>query len=220
MIKNYLQQVQRDGLQIRNVFDVGACSGQWTQELRHSVLPKSQFYLFEANSAHSEQLNSLGLPFFIGVLSNPGRLFVEFFSKNSTGDSYYKENTVHYDSHPPVKVPCNTLADVMEKAALPIPNLLKIDTQGSELDILKGMEQYLSGVDLIYLECPVIRYNLEAPTLQDYLDYMRENGFVPTEVLEIHKNEQIILQIDIMFINHKTKERIYGPTQYSRPLEN
>ena len=220
MIANYLRQIQQAGLKLDVVFDIGACSGQWTQELRRSALANSKFYLFEANGAHSHQLNSLGVPFFIGVLSNPGRQFVEFFSKNSTGDSYYKENTVHYDSHSAVRVPCNTLADVMDKAAIPIPNFIKIDTQGSELDILKGVEQHLDKVDLIYLECPVIRYNLEAPTLQDYLDYMRDNGFVPTEVLEIHKNEHIILQIDIMFINHKTKERIYGPTQYSRPLEN
>lgn len=219
MIENFLRQIQQDGLKIDTVYDIGACEGHWSWPLKTTVLTDSHFYLFEANETRRPRLQALGLPYYIGVLSNPGREYVEFFSKTTTGDSYYKENTSHYDKDTPVRVPCRTLDSIVKEAGLPIPNLLKVDTQGSELDILKGSEEILAKIDLVFLECPVIRYNLGAPNLQDYLDFMRNQGFIPTEVLQIHKNEYTIIQMDIMFINYKTKERLYGPNVFSRPLE-
>jgi FkbM family methyltransferase len=217
MIAEYLKQIQLDGLTITTVYDIGACEGNWSFPLKQSVLKDSYFYLFEANEFRRAALDSAGLPYYIGVLSNPGRDYVEFFSKATTGDSYYCENTAHYDDKQSVQVPCRTLESIVAEADLPIPNLLKIDTQGSELDILRGAESILDQVDLVFLECPIICYNLGAPNLQDYLDFMKEHGFVPTEVLEIHKSEHTVLQIDIMFINDKTKTRLYGPNKYIRP---
>jgi FkbM family methyltransferase len=222
MISKYLTQIQNDGLQIDVVYDIGAHQGSWSSYLKSNVLPVSDFYLFEADSIHQSSLEELGFPYFIGVLSNPGRKFVEFYNTNSTdcstGSSYYKENTVYYDNFSAVKFPCTTLESLIIEYGLPIPNLLKIDTQGSELDILRGVESYIDNIDLIYLECPIIKYNIHAPSIQDYIDYMKEKGFIPTEVMEIHRYEHVLLQIDIMFINCATKEWLYGPTEFSRPL--
>lgn len=223
MIAEYLKQIQNDGLQINVVYDIGAHSGSWTNYLKSTALPNSKFYLFEADSVHEYSLQKIGFPYFIGVLSSPGREFVEFYNTNSTdcntGNSYYKENTVYYDNYLPIKVPCVTLESIVVDNNLPIPNLLKLDTQGSELDILQGIESYIDNIDLIYLECPIVNYNLGAPSIQDYIYYMRQKGFIPTDILEIHRYEHVLLQIDIMFINCVTKEWLYGPTECCRPLD-
>jgi FkbM family methyltransferase len=217
-LENYLRQVQQDGLSIETVYDIGANNGYWSNAIRQLVLPNSYFYLFEGNAKHESALQSIGLPYYIGILSNPGRDYVDFYDSATTGDSYYKENTVHYDNKTATRFPACTLESVVQQGELPIPNFIKIDTQGSELDVLRGAESFLNQVDLIYLECPIIEYNLGAPTIQDYLDYMREQKFVPTDILEVHRNENVLLQVDIMFINNDTKNRLYGPTQWARPL--
>lgn len=218
MINEYLKNAQLAGLNIDVVYDIGACSGYWSLGLKSSVLPNSSFFLFEANESRSQELNMTGFPYYIGILSKPDVNYVDFYSKHSTGDSYYKENTIHYDQQTSTRLPCKTLLEVISENNLPIPNLLKIDTQGSELDILEGCSSILEEIDLIFLECPFIEYNIGSPTLQDYLNYMKGCGFIATDILEVHTAEHVILQIDIMFINIKTKNRIYGPTVYSRPL--
>jgi FkbM family methyltransferase len=219
MIEDYLRQIQNDGLVIKTVYDIGAFIGQWTMPLKNSCLQNSEFYLFEGNAEYASALFSTGCSFYTGILSSPSKPFVDYYKKNSTGDSYYRENSIHYDNQIPVQMPTRTLDSVVKEYNLPVPNLLKIDTQGSELDILDGATDLLPNVDLVYLECPFVRYNLGAPNLQDYLDFMRNKGFVPTKILEIHYSENVILQIDIMFINYETKKRLYGENLYSRPLE-
>ena len=48
---------------------------------------------------------------------------------------------------------------MVEKENLKLPNFIKIDTQGSEIDILKGSKNTLKNCNLIYLETPIIEYN-------------------------------------------------------------
>ena len=211
-LSQYLTQIQQDGLAINTVYDIGANNGQWSLALKHGVLKDSYFYLFEGSSEHDQALKNTNLPYYIGILSNPGRTLVEYYQAgSSTGNSYYKENTVHYENAVPELLPAQTLDSIVEECGMPVPNFIKIDTQGSELDILQGAEKILSSVDLVMLECPIIRYNKGAPDIQDYIDYMRTQGFMPSEIMEIHEGQRILSQIDIMFINAKTRDKICGP---------
>lgn len=218
-IGSFLQDIQKKGLKIDTVFDIGACVGNWARQMKNTVLFDSNFFLFEALPDHENALKETGLPYIIGVLSNPGRESVEFYVGKDTGDSYYKENTGHYDNRESVTMPCFTLESVVDSNEMPLPNFIKIDSQGSELDILKGFEKYLDKVDLIYLECPFIVYNLGAPGLQEYLEYMKSKRFIPVDLLQIHNSENTLLQIDVMFMREDSKNKYLGSNKYIRPLD-
>ena len=216
-LEQYLISIQQDGLKIDTVYDVGANVGSWSTALRNSVLRNSYFYLFEGDPQHDQRLQATGLPYYIGILSDPGRDFVEYYQGGtSTGNSYYKENTVFYDDAVPVRMLARTLESIVAECAMPVPNFLKIDTQGSELDILRGAESILPGVDLIYLECPIGKYNIGAPNIQEYLEYMAGQNFIPSDLLEIHTADRVLIQVDIMFINIATKDRLYGVNHTNR----
>lgn len=216
-LEQYLTSIQQDGLKIDTVYDVGANVGSWSTALRNSVLSDSYFYLFEGDPQHEQRLQATGLPYYIGILSDPGRDTVEYYQGGtSTGNSYYKENTVFYDDSVPVRMSTRTLESIITECNMPVPNFLKIDTQGSELDILRGAESILPGVDLIYLECPIGKYNIGAPNIQEYLEYMAGQNFIPSDLLEIHTADRVLIQVDIMFINIATKDRLYGVNHTNR----
>jgi len=217
-IINSLRILKSQGLDIENVYDIGACSGNWTHQFKNSVLIDSNFYLFEANSIYKEHLNSSGHFVHMGVLSNPERESVEFYNGGDTGDSYYKETTKHYDNKKSIILPCRTLDSVVKEFNLPVPNLIKIDTQGSELDILKGASTIINKVDLVYLECPIIQYNNGAPGIGDYISFMKEKRFVPFDVHEIHRSEEVLLQIDILFISEITRDILFGKNIHIKPF--
>lgn len=216
-LEQYLIGIQRDGLKIETVYDIGANNGEWSVALKGSVLRDSYFYLFEGNPVHQASLDNTGLPYYIGILSKPGVDSVDYYLANTTGDSYYRENTKHYDNIAPTSMPASTLESIVQLTEMPTPNFIKIDTQGSELDILQGAESILPDVDLIYLECPMAKYNIGAPNMQQYLDYLASQNFVPSSVCSVPENaDRVLVQIDIMFINMKTKDRLYGESHATR----
>jgi FkbM family methyltransferase len=217
-LTQFLTDVQNAGLKIDTVYDIGAWVGQWSREMKNTTLANSDFVLFEANPAYKSILNQSGFTTFCGTaLSNPGRESVVFYNGTNTGDSYYKETTKYYDEQGHIELPCMTLDQVRENLNLAIPQFIKIDTQGSELDILSGAS-FLNQVDLIYSECPIIQYNSGAPNMQDYLKFFKSLMFIPVAVLEIHIHEATLVQIDIMFMRKETKERIFGPNINIRPF--
>jgi len=219
-LTSYLRKVKAQGLEIKTVYDVGACVGKWTSQMKQSVLFDGDFYLFEGNPVYKDILSQQNSFVHIGVLSNPGRETVDFYNGCDTGDSYYKETTDHYDNRKPITLPCRTLDSVIEENNLPIPQFLKIDTQGSEIDIMAGAKKVMGKADLVYLECPIIEYNKGSPNIFDYLMLMSSYGYIPTDVLEIHRSEEVLLQIDVMFIKAETKDRLFGKNVHIKPFRS
>ncbi len=80
------------------------------------------------------------------------------------------------------------------------PSLLKIDSQGSELDILDGAQQSLSFFEFIYLEVPIVLYNHDAPDFEAYINYMSRIGYRVFDVSTHHSTKKLLVQVDIMFL--------------------
>ncbi len=100
----------------------------------------------------------------------------------------------------------------MAENNLPLPDLMKIDTQGSELDILKGAEYCLKNASVLILELPLIRYNIGSPNIAEILEHLRSKRFIPFTVIQEHQiiDDSInigMAQIDIAFVKVQGRSR-------------
>ena len=92
-----------------------------------------------------------------------------------------------------------TLDNFTQINNLPNPDFIKIDTQGSELDVLKGANLIIKNCKFILLECPITHYNENAPGLNEYLNYMDKINYRPAELVEKQIVNNELAQIDILF---------------------
>ncbi|MDC0343272.1 FkbM family methyltransferase [Alphaproteobacteria bacterium] len=81
--------------------------------------------------------------------------------------------------------------------------LLKIDTEGSELNMLQGAKESLKFIDLIILEVPnVLRFE-NGCSFFELSQYLAENKFFPTKIITANyaniKNKKILNYSDIVF---------------------
>ena len=74
---------------------------------------------------------------------------------------------------------------------------------------MKGAKDSISSCSLIYLECPIIEYNLRSPNLDNYIEYLNSIGFVPYDICEAHKIDNILIQIDVLFIKKSIFHEIH-----------
>ena len=80
-------------------------------------------------------------------------------------------------------------------------DLIKIDTQGSELDIIKGGKNLILKSKAVILEVAYIEYNLGAPKSDEVVKYMNEMGFEEKMSIGEHYEGDDIVQKDLLFIN-------------------
>ena len=97
------------------------------------------------------------------------------------------------------KVTLQKLDNLFEHDA--VFEIIKVDTQGSEIDILKGGKDLVSRAQAVILEVSFIPYNEGAPTDQETIDYMNEIGFEERMSVGEHYDGDTIVQKDLLFTN-------------------
>ena len=208
-LNSIILHLLKNKIEINTVYDVGAFQGDWTKLLKKTSLKNSKFYLFEANGENEIYLKNSGHKYFINVLSDKNK-DVKFFSKVHSGDSYFPEKTNFYeDTIVPKSLKTITLNELKKKNQIPAPDFLKIDTQGSEIDILKGGNEILDNCKIILLECPIISYNIGAPSLNEYIRYLDSIDYLPFNITEIHHLDKVLVQVDIIFLKKDIFQKIY-----------
>ncbi len=195
--ERYLNYLLKNNIPLDIIYDIGAHKGRWTK-WNKKILKNKRFILFEANEIHAKKLEETNCEFHIQVLSSEDKE-IKFYRKGGTGDSLYLENTEHYDGKYDL-VLAKSIDSFVKDNKIPLPNFIKLDVQGAELDILFGAKNSLENCNLIYIECPIVEYNINAPKLENYLDFMKKINFFPVKIFEQHIHSGILIQIDILFI--------------------
>lgn len=187
------------------VYDIGAYKGDFSRKV-YNIKPQAIIYAFEANTIHLRPKWSKNLEtveWFNTALSNT----IEerkFYSLGTTGDSLYMEtyNNKHSESKTKT-VTTDTLNNFVNINNLQLPEFIKIDVQGSELDILS--ETDLSKCIAIHCETPVegIVYNQGAPTRDQYFSFFEQHGFIHNKKVKDldvgTKENRTVVQQDYIF---------------------
>ena len=147
------------------IFDVGCFNGNFSRKLIKDLkLKKVNFYLFDANPT----LKIKEFKYFNEVFSN--KISYRKFNLNtffpSSGSSLKKtikddklwnfsRRLITMKFNKPftiIKVKTNTLDNFCKIKKIKRVDLLKIDVEGSELDVLRGAKKLLNSVNIIQLE--------------------------------------------------------------------
>jgi FkbM family methyltransferase len=201
--------------EVKTVLDVGANTGQWGDLLFECGFD-GKLISFEAvpfiHAALLAHANSSGQCWEVAPCaalgSEPGQL--EFnVSANSVSSSALPMRSRHEEAAPDsAYVRRETVAverlDRLATPFLPMHGqlMLKIDTQGYELNVLKGATGLLERVDCMQLELSLVGLYEGAPTFLEMVSYMHAIGFELFNIVPVFKDKRTgrVLQVDGYFI--------------------
>lgn len=185
------------------ILDVGANVGQF-HKLCKAVYPHSFVFSIEASKDCEPALQSITDQYLIAMLAKDDSEY-NFYSRKGdptcTGNSIYRELTEFYsdDQLDIIKQKGIRLDDLFTEDSE--FDLIKIDTQGSELDIITGGMALCQKAKGILLEVSHTQYNQDAPLHAQVLNFMTNIGFKAVEVLDEARNHGAYQQ-DILFIKN------------------
>jgi FkbM family methyltransferase len=76
-------------------------------------------------------------------------------------------------------VPVVTLDSLYAGGARPLPDLVKIDVEGMELEVLFGASTLLGTAELFVVEAALFRYRPEQATFAELVAFMAARGYLP-----------------------------------------
>jgi FkbM family methyltransferase len=182
--------LKRSGMNPRTVVDVGA--GRGTPQL-YEAFPTSFQVLIEPLKEHEPDLQNIlkqyeGRYFLTAVGSSNRRStitveprphmssFLERTAKTSTSDPTDKR-----------EVPVTTLDTLMEEHNLQPPFGLKIDTEGFELEVIKGAPKFLRKTQFVIAEVSITKRFVEGYSFSEFTEAMNRNGFFLWDLMTIRR---------------------------------
>ncbi|MFH2204579.1 MAG: FkbM family methyltransferase [Elusimicrobiota bacterium] len=183
---SYLSQI----CAAKTVFDVGGADG--TYEL-YQAYPKAKFFLIEPLREFEDALNRISSEYDCEVF------------RQAVGDEESKRRITVYPADPQLstlkrrpsaaqeadssesrEIEVTTLDKILaENRDIQPPILLKIDTEGHELEALKDAKRLLTLTDTVILEASISKRFTDSYTFAELILFMRDNDFAVFDFLNI-----------------------------------
>lgn len=203
--ENFFKYVNDHGFQPRTVFDIGVGHGTpWLYE----AFPKAHFVLIEPQAEFEPSLKRIcdqrdAEYHLVGVGETERSIPLYRLPNAPTGSSFLPpskqgENIWGVFSRSDTLMPVEKLDNYEGKNG---PFLLKIDTEGFELEVLRGATKVLSKTDLVLLEVAVVERQEGEGDLIEIGIIMKENGFrlIDIPMLTQQSTSGALLYMDVAF---------------------
>ena len=196
-----LKRLKKQGFSPATIFDVGAYQGDFS-DMCLKVWPESSIHAFEALP---EKMPKLQNRFSDKKVKITNALVGD---QNTDDIQFYADETASsilesYELHPKRKLNLKMITlDGYVEQGMPLPDLLKIDTQGYEYPILKGFEKNIGRIPVLLLELNVIEIYYQVTLAQDVIHFLSQFGFVIYDICEIHRRplDNALVNLDFVFV--------------------
>lgn len=196
-----LRRLKRQGFRPRTVFDIGVADG--TPDL-YAAFPEAQFYLIDPTREslpHMERiarrLNARIMNIALG--ERDAEMTIGVRPNDIAGSTFFEEiGPIDGVKHYPVVM--RRFDQVVNGFARPA--LCKIDVQGSELDVLRGIGERIRDIDVIIIETSVIATIKDGPEIADIVGHLKSKGFALHDMLGSTRRplDNALAQLDLLFV--------------------
>jgi FkbM family methyltransferase len=168
----------------KTLIDVGANKGQFSLMARH-LFPDIEIHAFEPLESERTIYERVVrpptrlYPTALGRVRGDATFFVTSRADSSSllRPAVAQEAAYGVQAKTTTTVPVMRLSDAVDLSILRRPILLKLDVQGGELDVLKGVESSLPLIDLVYCEASFVELYHGQPLASEIIAYLAAQKF-------------------------------------------
>ncbi|MEY9878674.1 FkbM family methyltransferase [Bradyrhizobium sp. USDA 329] len=213
----FFKHLRSLGFDMKTVVDVGIAFG--TSPI-YDAFPRAKYFLIEPVSECRpilEQLKQrLDAEYFLVAAGAENGEITFNVHDDISGSSMFEQVEGKVLDGEARKTPMRRL-DSLLPSQLEHPVLLKVDTQGAEIEVLRGLGMRINEIDVMILETTTMPMRHGIPQFADIVRFCDEAGFAVYDVLEGHMRslDGALAQIDLAFVRKESPLR--GQAAYFSP---
>jgi FkbM family methyltransferase len=206
--EGFFRLLRQYDLEPRTIFDIGVAQG--TPQL-YEAFPQAKFHLIDPTKealpymqAIAKRMDADVHNFALGDRETESTIVVR---RNIGGSSFFEEQGRAPDvtGRYPVKVRrFDSIFSEFDR-----PALAKIDVQGAELAVIRGMEGIVRQIDSIIVEVSTIATVIGGPEVSDVIALLDQMGLRLYDILSLNRRplDGALAQVDLAFVQEQSALR-------------
>lgn len=200
-----LTALQLRGFKPNTCLDVGAHKGGWSRQAKR-IFPSMSCYLIEPLAEMQSYLENFVQEFpdskylLVGAGATDTALPFEI-RHDLTGSSFLQASTTA-SAHEQRTTQVRTIDSLLLDNQFDVPELVKLDVQGYELQALQGATQLFGKTEVFILEVSFFEYMPSMPLIDDVIRFMSERDYVIYDIVALVRRpyDGALGQADLCFV--------------------
>lgn len=179
----FLEDLKKRGLNCQTILDVGANRTLWSRMAKR-IFPNTGFCLIEPQIEMKEHLETFcneyndSVYFLAGAGPKKDKMTLTIWD-DLVGSSLIPETDEKLMNNGKQReIEIITVDDLIGSSKIKLPELIKLDIQGFELEALKGAEKTFGYTEVYILEVSLFSSGIVQPILSDVINFMLERDYV------------------------------------------
>ncbi len=206
LLFHFYSMLQQFGFSPRHIVDIGANHGTWTREtLRY--FPDAQYTLLEPQGWLQSSMKDLldanpKIQFHaVGAGDTEGSFKFTIVDRDDSCSFQYTEAEAKAKGFKQIDIPVVTLNQLLGKSNLPIPDIIKIDAEGLDIEVLNGASDFFGKTEIFMVEAGVGNKAYKNSFLE-IAKFMDQKGYRLFEITDLNRpfKPRVLWLIELVFV--------------------
>ena len=206
LLFNFYDTLKKMGFTPKHIVDIGANHGTWTREALHHF-PDAYYTLLEPQNWLKDSFQDIldansKVQFYpVGAGDKEGSFQFTIVDRDDSCSFRYSREEAKAAGFKQVEIPVVTLNGLLSNSELPIPDIIKIDAEGLDIEVLKGASNFFGKTEIFMVEAGVVNKLFDNSFLK-LINFMDENNYRLFEITDLNRpfSPSVLWLVELVFV--------------------
>ncbi|KQO20443.1 FkbM family methyltransferase [Flavobacterium sp. Leaf82] len=206
LLSNFYNTLKKINFEPKHIVDVGANHGTWSREALQ-YFPDAYYTLLEPQEWLKESFKDIleknpKVQFHsVGAGEKKGSFLFTIVDRDDSCSFRYTKEEALEAGFKQIEIPVVTLNDLLFESEIPVPDIIKIDAEGLDIEVLKGASNFFGKTEIFMVEAGVVNKAFHNSFLE-LINFMDDKGYRLFEITDLNRpfELKILWLVELVFI--------------------
>lgn len=206
LLSNFYDTLKKLNFEPKHIVDIGANHGTWTRETLQ-YFPEAYYTLLEPQEWLKESFQDIlqtndKVQFHpVGAGEKKGSFLFTIVDRDDSCSFRYTKEEALNAGFKQLEIPVVTLNELLFASEIPVPDIIKIDAEGLDIEVLKGASDFFGKTEIFMVEAGVVIKSFDNNILK-LMNFMDDNGYKLFEITDLNRpfTLKVLWLVELVFV--------------------